>query len=151
MNEEAGMKQLTPRQAHEFLQQHPEAVFIDCRSEIEYLFVGHPVGAIHIAWQDGPDWDVNPDFLGHARKAASVNRPVLLICRSGRRSADAGRYLEKKRLPRCVQHPARLRRRHGRNAASQHQERLAVRRTALGADLKPALTAKGAKEREGKP
>jgi rhodanese-related sulfurtransferase len=102
MNKEAGMKQLNPRQAHEFLQQHPEAVFIDCRSEIEYLFVGHPVGAIHIAWQDGPDWDVNPDFLGHARKAASVNRPVLLICRSGRRSADAGRYFEKKVSPRCT-------------------------------------------------
>ena len=68
------MKNLTPRECHEFLQTHPEAVFVDCRSEIEYLFVGHPVGAIHIAWQDGPDWDVNPDFLGHARKAASVIR-----------------------------------------------------------------------------
>lgn len=77
------MQSFSPLQAHEFLQGHPEAVFIDCRSEIEYLFVGHPAGAIHIAWQDGPDWDVNPDFLGHARKAASANRPVVLICRSG--------------------------------------------------------------------
>ena len=77
------MKQFSPTEAHTFLQSHPEAVFIDCRSEIEYLFVGHPVGAIHIAWQDGPDWDVNPDFLGHSRKAASANRPVVLICRSG--------------------------------------------------------------------
>ena len=89
------MKQLTPKEAHDFLQHHPEAVFVDCRSEIEYLFVGHPAHAIHIAWQDGPDWDVNPDFLGHARKAASVNRPVVLICRSGRRSIDAGLALEK--------------------------------------------------------
>jgi rhodanese-related sulfurtransferase len=29
------------------------------------------------------------------RKASSVNRPVVLICRSGRRSADAGEALEK--------------------------------------------------------
>ena len=87
------MHSLTPQQAQAYLQSHPEAVFIDCRSEIEYLFVGHPVGAIHIAWQDGPDWYVNPDFLGHARKVSSVNRPVVLICRSGRRSAEAGRYL----------------------------------------------------------
>jgi len=96
---ERTMKHMTPGESHEFLQLHPEAVFIDCRSEIEYLFVGHPVGAIHIAWQDGPDWDVNPDFLGHARKAASVNRPVVLICRSGRRSMEAGRYLEKYGFP----------------------------------------------------
>ena len=66
------MKHFNPTEAHAFLQSHPEAVFIDCRSEIEYLFVGHPIGAIHIAWQDGPDWDVNPDFLGHSRKAAST-------------------------------------------------------------------------------
>ncbi len=95
----SAMKHLEPAEALAFLQSHPEAVFIDCRSEIEYLFVGHPVGAIHIAWQDGPDWDVNPDFLGHSRKAASVNRPVLLICRSGRRSVEAGRYLEKYGFP----------------------------------------------------
>ena len=93
------MKNLEPHDAHAFLQSHPEAVFIDCRSEIEYLFVGHPAGAIHIAWQDGPDWDINPDFLGHSRKAASVNRPVVLICRSGRRSVEAGRYLEKYGFP----------------------------------------------------
>lgn len=93
------MKHLEPKEAHAFLQSHPEAVFIDCRSEIEYLFVGHPVGAIHIAWQDSPDWDVNPNFLGQVRRAASVNRPVVLICRSGRRSVDAGCYLEKHGFP----------------------------------------------------
>lgn len=93
------MKHLTPKEAWNFLQSRPDAVFIDCRSEIEFLYVGHPKGAIHIAWQDGPDWDVNPDFLGHARKAASMNRPVVLICRSGKRSADAGAYLERHGFP----------------------------------------------------
>ena len=40
------MKHLEPREAHQFLKDHPDAVFIDCRSEMEYFFVGHPVGAI---------------------------------------------------------------------------------------------------------
>ena len=31
-----------PRQAHQYLKEHPDAVFIDCRSEMEYMFVGHP-------------------------------------------------------------------------------------------------------------
>jgi rhodanese-related sulfurtransferase len=61
--------------------------------------VGHPEGAIWVPWQDGPDWEVNPDFLGHVRKAASMNRPVVLICRSGRRSVDAGHYLEAHGFP----------------------------------------------------
>jgi rhodanese-related sulfurtransferase len=88
------MKHLKPRQAHEFLQQHPDAVFVDCRSEMEYLFVGHPAGAHHVAWNDGPEWTINPHFVGQVKKIASLNRPVVLICRSGQRSVDAGLALE---------------------------------------------------------
>jgi rhodanese-related sulfurtransferase len=69
-------------------------VFVDCRSEMEYLFVGHPVGAQHVAWNDGPDWEINPHFVGHVKKVASMNRPIVLICRSGQRSVDAGLALE---------------------------------------------------------
>ncbi len=69
-------------------------MFVDCRSEMEYLFVGHPVGAHHVAWNDGPDWEINPHFVGQVRKIASMNRPVLLICRSGQRSISAGQALE---------------------------------------------------------
>lgn len=89
------MQHLTPREAHAFLQQNPNAVFIDVRSEMEFLFVGHPSGAIMIPWNDGPDWEINPHFVGHVRKAASVDRPIVLICRSGNRSLDAGAALEK--------------------------------------------------------
>jgi rhodanese-related sulfurtransferase len=35
------MKHLKPREAHAFLHENPQAVLIDCRSEMEYLFVGH--------------------------------------------------------------------------------------------------------------
>jgi rhodanese-related sulfurtransferase len=89
------VKHLTPKEAHKFLKDTPEAVFVDVRSEMEYMFVGHPAGSILIPWVDGPDWDIDPDFVSHVKKAASVNRPVVLICRSGRRSIDAGLALEK--------------------------------------------------------
>jgi len=88
------MKHLKPREAHDFLQQNPEAVLVDCRSESEYLFVGHPSGAHHVAWNDGPDWEINPHFVGQVKKVASVNRPVVVICRSGQRSVAAGVELE---------------------------------------------------------
>jgi len=88
------MQHLTPKEAFEFLQRTADAVFVDCRSEMEYLFVGHPKGAILVSWNDGPNWDINPEFVSHVKKATSVNRPVVLICRSGNRSLDAGHALE---------------------------------------------------------
>jgi rhodanese-related sulfurtransferase len=88
------MKHLKPRDAFEFLRANPQAVFVDCRSHAEYLFVGHPIGAHHVAWNDGPDWEVNPHFVGQVKAIASANRPMVLICRSGRRSLAAGKALE---------------------------------------------------------
>ena len=91
------MKHLDPKQAFEFLKATPDALFIDCRSEMEYLFVGHPLGALHVAWNDGPDWEVNPHFVGQVKKLAGTNhatRSIVLICRSGNRSLDAGNALE---------------------------------------------------------
>lgn len=88
------MQHLTPRETYDFLREHADAVFVDCRSEWEFLFVGHPVGAILIPWYEGENWDLNPRFLGEVRIAASHNRPVVLICRSGNRSREAGTFLE---------------------------------------------------------
>lgn len=90
----ATMRHLTPSEAYEFLQSDPKGVLIDCRSEFEFLFVGHPVGAILVPWYDGIDWDLNPHFIGQVRMAASHDRPVVLICRSGNRSKEAGAALE---------------------------------------------------------
>jgi rhodanese-related sulfurtransferase len=92
------MDHLTPKAAHEFLQAHSDALFIDCRSEMEYLFVGHPAGALHVSWNDGPDWEVNPHFVGQVKRLAGTDhatRPIVLICRSGNRSQEAGEALEK--------------------------------------------------------
>src|SRR5204863_9332600 len=89
------LKHLKPMEASACLRENPQAVLVDCRSEMEYLFVGHPIGAHHVAWNDGPDWDINPHFIGQVKKVASMNRPVVLICRSGQRSIAAGVELEK--------------------------------------------------------
>jgi len=73
------MKHLKPKEAQEFLKTKPNALFIDCRSEMEYLFVGHPAGALHVAWNDGADWEVNPHFVGQVKKVAGTNhahRPI---------------------------------------------------------------------------
>jgi len=91
------VKTLSPTEAYKLLQEHPNALFVDVRSNMEFLFVGHPVGAIHIPWIDEPDWNVNPHFVTQVRQAilggASGAAPVLLICRSGVRSLEAGKAL----------------------------------------------------------
>lgn len=92
-----GVKTLNPKQTAEFLSKHPNAVFIDIRSHMEHLFVGHPAGCIHIPWIDEPDWVINPHFVTQVRQAmlggAHGAAPVVLICRSGVRSLEAGQAL----------------------------------------------------------
>ena len=94
-------KHLSPKDAYRLVEENPRAVLIDIRSTMEYLFVGHPKGAIHIPWMDEPDWTVNPHFvtrvrefmLGGALDSESGAAPVILICRSGKRSVEAGKKL----------------------------------------------------------
>jgi rhodanese-related sulfurtransferase len=95
---------LTPEQAWQMLQDDPQALLVDIRSTMEYLFVGHPTGAVHVPWIDEPDWTVNPHFETEIRKLLLGGAvcspethctPIILICRSGKRSLEAGRALMK--------------------------------------------------------
>lgn len=95
-------KGLTPQQAYQLTQDDSRAILVDIRSTMEYLFVGHPSGAVHVPWIDEPDWEVNPNFAADIRKlllggavcdAQEGCAPVILICRSGKRSLEAGRAL----------------------------------------------------------
>lgn len=90
------MKHLFPREAAQFLRDHSDALFIDCRSDMEYRFAGHPVGALQVSWNDGPGWEINPCFVAEVTRIADGrrDRPVVLICRAGDRSVDAGGALE---------------------------------------------------------
>jgi rhodanese-related sulfurtransferase len=90
------MDHLTPKETFEFLSKHPEALFIDCRSDAEFFFVGHALGSMHVGWYDGPDWELNTRFVDDVKNLADqrTDRPVVLICRSGKRSIEAGEALE---------------------------------------------------------
>ncbi len=82
-------------------------MLIDIRSSMEYLFVGHPEGAVHVPWIDEPDWVVNPNFVTDVRKLMlggviegdHSSAPVILICRSGKRSKEAGQALVDAGIP----------------------------------------------------
>ena len=90
------MDHLTPQQAHEALQDDPNALLIDCRTEAEFYYVGHPVDAVNVEWNTEPDFEINPHFADQVtRMAGRKDRPIILICRSGKRSIDAGLALEK--------------------------------------------------------
>jgi rhodanese-related sulfurtransferase len=96
------VKSVLPTQAFQLLQDDPRALLIDVRSNMEFLFIGHPIGAISIPWIDEPDWVVNPNFASEVRKlllggldhrSDGHNVPIVLICRSGKRSMEAGELL----------------------------------------------------------
>lgn len=97
--------ELTPKQAFDLIEDEPKAILVDVRSHMEFLFIGHPVGAVHIPWIDEPDWKLNPNFLREIRQlvlgglshdSTGMNDvPILLICRSGKRSREAGMMLIK--------------------------------------------------------
>lgn len=95
-------KEILPKAAYDLLQKNSRALLIDIRSDMEFLFVGHPKEAVNIAWIDEPDWVINPHFTAEVRKlmlgGASCQTgedsvPILLLCRSGKRSMEAGAKL----------------------------------------------------------
>ena len=89
------IENLNPQQSWDLLQQNNDAVLVDVRTKIEHTFVGHPPGAIHIAWKEAPDWQVNSQFVAEVEKRVpDKNAPILLLCRSGQRSLDAAKALE---------------------------------------------------------
>lgn len=102
---------LEAREVPEFLRQHaPKVLFVDVRTAEEQLFVGAPEGIDgttsfgimnYSKWDDKKNTYVrypNPDFLGQFEmwaldKGIEKNDPVVLICRSGDRSALAADLL----------------------------------------------------------
>jgi rhodanese-related sulfurtransferase len=72
------------------LVQSGQAVLVDVRSTEERHFVGHVAGSVHVAWATGTALTRNPRFVKELEtKLGGKHRPVLLLCRSGKRSALA--------------------------------------------------------------
>ncbi len=105
MSSEHTVKGISPEEAWRLVQEDPRTILIDVRSNMEYLFVGHPVGAIHVPWIDEPEWQINPHFVTQVRQLVLGGVcdadgdlhcvPIVLICRSGKRSQEAGKLLVK--------------------------------------------------------
>jgi len=97
-----GVKEVTPQAAWEILREDADAVLIDVRSTMEFEYVGHPVGSVNIPWREFPGWLVNREFAAMIKQLLASrqeivteveSQPLLLICRSGRRSQEAGEEL----------------------------------------------------------
>ncbi|MCK5720007.1 MAG: rhodanese-like domain-containing protein [Thiomargarita sp.] len=96
---------ISPKIAWQNLQNDSKTILIDVRSGIEFLFIGHPQDAKNISWIDDSTWDINPDFTDQIytliQNTYQENdeqikaTPILLICRCGNRSLEAGKVLIK--------------------------------------------------------
>lgn len=71
------------------LVQSGEAVLIDVRTAEERKFVGHVPETKHVAWMTGLSLSRNPRFVKELESKAGKDDVVLLLCRSGKRSAAA--------------------------------------------------------------
>lgn len=102
-NKKEKVQTITCKETWQLMQENSSAVLIDVRSNMEFLFIGHPVGSVHLAWIDEPEWEPNPNFAREVRELmlgkvicdhdSGECPPILLICRSGRRSLVAGEVL----------------------------------------------------------
>lgn len=89
------IENLSPKQSWQLLQETPKAVMIDVRTALEHSFVGHPPDAIHIAWKEFPEMQINSLFVVLVeQKVEDKNAPILLLCRSGQRSLVAANALQ---------------------------------------------------------
>jgi rhodanese-related sulfurtransferase len=67
------------------------AILIDVRSNEERHFVGHVPAGEHVAWATGVSLNRNPRFVKELdiKVKGQKDQPILLLCRSGKRSALA--------------------------------------------------------------
>ena len=79
---------ITPVEAWELFSSGA-AVLVDVRTAEERKFVGHVPESIHVAWATGTAMTRNPRFVRELEAKVKKDQVVLLLCRSGKRSALA--------------------------------------------------------------
>ena len=86
---------LTAREAAALLQERDDAVLIDVRTMAEWNWVGVPdvPGTRFVQWVGWPGGQPNPDFVAEAGRDLDHSQPLLMLCRSGARSAAAAHAL----------------------------------------------------------
>ena len=75
----------------------PGVHLVDVRTEAEFAYVGHPVGAVNVPLLrfDPKTYGMaaNPKFIDEIRARFSPDDTLLMICRSGSRSSKAAKLL----------------------------------------------------------
>ena len=87
---------VSPAEAAKQLSANQEAVYLDVRSEREFL-QGHPVGGLNVPiffLQPGAPPSPNPDFVDVVEANIPKDKSVYVGCGSGRRSAQAVQLLQ---------------------------------------------------------
>jgi len=99
---------VTPRDAWEILENDPEAVLVDVRTDAEFRYVGIPdLSSLKkeisfVSWQVFPSMSVNPDFAEQViNLGVSPETPILFLCRSGVRSKSAAQVMTGRGYEKC--------------------------------------------------
>jgi rhodanese-related sulfurtransferase len=66
--------------------QQGAAALVDVRTAEERKFVGHVPDSLHVPWATGTAMTRNPRFVRELEAKVKKHQPVLLLCRSGKRS-----------------------------------------------------------------
>lgn len=66
-----------------------QAVLVDVRTAEERAFVGYVPESIHVPWATGTSMTRNPRFVRELESKVGKEKMILLLCRSGKRSAQA--------------------------------------------------------------
>jgi len=66
-----------------------DALLVDVRTAEERKFVGHVPDTLHVPWATGTSLTRNPRFVRELEAKTGKDALILLLCRSGNRSAQA--------------------------------------------------------------
>lgn len=100
---------VSPRTAWRMLQEIAESVLVDVRTTAEWSYVGGPdtraldKAPVTLEWQVFPSMQVDGAFAARLASQVGDNRetPLLMLCRSGARSAAAAKAMTSAGYRRC--------------------------------------------------
>jgi rhodanese-related sulfurtransferase len=93
--------EVAPEEAWRIFQEYPGARLLDIRTTEELTLIGRVPGAVEIPWRLFRDWELNPRFLRDVEKNFLPSDLILLLCRSGVRSKEAGELLASEGFQHC--------------------------------------------------
>lgn len=91
------MKDVSPKEAFELMQNDPGTIYLDVRSTQEYDD-GHPAGAVNVPimnFTPGSGMTPNPDFVQIVEEKFPKDARLVVGCKSGVRSMQACQVMEK--------------------------------------------------------